>query len=246
MLGISDRPDVKVMPVVALFEPDDDVAAHVIFALSSSGLSHLLLPDPATHMALWFRTRFDAIIINPFRSLFDPALAILSARNIAGTRPVLALTLDDCAMQRTATLISGADDAIFGKGDANELAMRVLALIRRQNDRAGGNLFCDELVINLVSRQVARAGQHINMPLREFDLLAHLAHSRDKVVTRPELLRAVWRIDFDPGTNRIDVHMSRLRQRIDRGYHHAMLRTVKGTGYALVSRTGAQMASLSN
>ncbi|MEQ1687693.1 MAG: winged helix-turn-helix domain-containing protein, partial [Sphingopyxis sp.] len=125
-----------------------------------------------------------------------------------------------------------------------EIEMRILALIRRRRYNVFGSLICDELEINLVSRQVVRAGRPIAMPLREFDLLAHLAHSRDRAVSRLELLQAVWRIDFDPGTNRIDVHVSRLRQRIDGGQSHAMLRTVKGIGYALVSRMGAQSAAL--
>ena len=85
-------------------------------------------------------------------------------------------------------------------------------------------------------RRVERAGRLIRLPLREFDLLANLARVPDRPVSRDALLRAVWRIDFDPGTNRVEVHMSRLRAKVDRGFDWPMLHTVKGRGYALRSR----------
>lgn len=242
MLALIDRMRSEGKPIIALFEPDDSVAQRIIKTLVTAGLSPLLLPDPATHPIAWQNSRFEAIVFSPFRSMSDAAWVTTIVRGIVGDRPILALTPDDCAGQRTAVLINGADDAIHGGGDEREIEMRILALIRRRRYNVFGSLICDELEINLVSRHVARAGRPIAMPLREFDLLAHLAHSRDRAVSRLELLQAVWRIDFDPGTNRIDVHVSRLRQRIDGGQSHAMLRTVKGIGYALVSRMGAQSA----
>jgi two-component system OmpR family response regulator len=150
----------------------------------------------------------------------------------------MALTPDDLADQRIIAMQAGADDAIATNGDPREMVARLAVLLRRRSPSAT-LLACDDLTIDLIRRSVNRAGRDIAMPLREFDLLAWLARSADRVVTRHDLLRAVWRIDFDPGTNRIEVHMSRLRQRIDAGHDHAMLRTVKGSGYALVSRSGA-------
>ena len=90
--------------------------------------------------------------------------------------------------------------------------------------------------IDLIDRRVERAGRLIRLPLREFDLLANLARVPDRPLSRGALLRAVWRLDFDPGTNRVEVHMSRLRAKVDRGFDWPMLRTVKGMGYALRSR----------
>ena len=84
------------------------------------------------------------------------------------------------------------------------------------------------------------------MPQREFDLLAMLARTPDRVVPRSHLWRAVWRLDIDPGTNRLEVHMSRLRSRVDRGEPFAMLRTIKGTGYALVTRQGGAISVTSH
>ena len=168
-----------------------------------------------------------------------PVLAMATIQNIARASPILGLTINDCAIERTMLLTLGADDAIAAISDRREIAARTLALIRRARLASVGYLACDDLAIDLIGREVCRAGNHIPMPLREFDLLCYLAQSIDQPVTRTKLLRAVWRINFDPGTNRIDVHMSRLRKRIDAGHAHAMLRTVRGVGYALVSRIGA-------
>lgn len=208
------------------------------------GMVPIMLPDPANHMPAWLDRRFDAILFDPFCSKIDPIAGTVLARGIARQRPLLVLTPNDCAAQRTNALMSGADDAIFGQGEAREMVARLAALLRcRQLSDSSGRLVCDELEIDLIGRHVARAGRAIAMPLREFDLLSHLAQFPDRVVSRPELLRTVWRINFDPGTNRIDVHMSRLRQRVDHGHPHAMLRTVKGVGYALVSRSGTRQGA---
>ncbi|MBL8651088.1 MAG: response regulator transcription factor [Sphingopyxis sp.] len=130
---------------------------------------------------------------------------------------------------------AGADDAVGWAGDPAEVVARIAGLLRRSR-MAAGRLGEGELRIDLIDRRVERAGRLIPMPLREFDLLANLARVPDRPVSRSALLKAVWRIDFDPGTNRVEVHMSRLRAKVDRGFGWPMLCTVKGCGYALRSR----------
>jgi two-component system OmpR family response regulator len=134
-------------------------------------------------------------------------------------------------------LTAGADDAVGWADDPAEVVARIAGLLRRSR-MAAGQLGTDELRIDLIDRRVERAGRLIRLPLREFDLLANLARVPDRPVSREALLRAVWRIDFDPGTNRVEVHMSRLRAKVDRGFAWPMLHTVKGCGYALRSRRG--------
>lgn len=134
-----------------------------------------------------------------------------------------------------AALRGGADDAVGWTGNLPEVLARIAGLVRRSR-LAAGQLGCDELQIDLIDRRVERAGRLIRLPLREFDLLANLARVPDRPLSRAALLKAVWRIDFDPGTNRVEVHMSRLRAKIDRNFAWPMLTTVKGRGYALRSR----------
>ncbi len=176
-----------------------------------------------------------AIILVPVADL--PSV-LTRVRGAIGTRAILALLADDRPETRTAAINAGADDAQPMRIEEGELVARIKALVRR-HAFAEGRLACDDLAIDLVGREVRRGGRLIVMPQREFHLVARLAMSADQIVSRDDLWRTVWRIDFDPGTNRIDVHMSRLRQRIDAGHSHALLRTAKGRGYALVSRAGA-------
>lgn len=116
-----------------------------------------------------------------------------------------------------------------------EVLARITGLLRRARLTAG-QIGAGELRIDLIDRRVERAGRLIRLPLREFDLLANLARVPDRPMSRAALLQAVWRLDFDPGTNRVEVHMSRLRAKVDRGFAWPMLRTVKGQGYALRSQ----------
>jgi two-component system OmpR family response regulator len=228
-----------VLPVrVTLFEPEPTSSARLACLLRAHGAQPLLMPDPAIAPRAWKDEAHEAILANPFRSRATPHAASAMFRDLAGDRAFLALTPDDLVEQRIIAMQAGADDAFAASGDPREMIARLSALLRRRTPSAT-MLACDDLTIDLIRRSVNRAGRDIAMPLREFDLLAWLARSADRVVTRHDLLRAVWRIDFDPGTNRIEVHMSRLRQRVDSGHDHAMLRTVKGSGYALVSRVGA-------
>lgn len=235
MTGGHDPPR---LPKLALFEPEPDSAGQLACALRLAGVVLVPMPDPAIARRPWVEAAYDAVLANPFRSQAAGPVACGLLRELAGERPVIAITAIDGTEQRLAALRGGADDVVAPSIDPRELVARIEALLRRRT-LAAGFIACDELSIDLIARTVRRADRPISMPLREFDLLARLARSADSVVTRHDLLREVWRIEFDPGTNRIEVHMSRLRQRIDAGHAHAMLRTIKGCGYALVSRSGA-------
>ncbi len=224
-------------PRIAVFEPEPVTVLAIRKALAGFDFHYLPVGDPALSVRDWLNLEYDLVIVNAFASVGRPEEVCMLCRRLAVGRPVFALTAQNCATQRTLTIASGADDAMDITAAPNELATRIAALLRRHR-MTQGTLSCDELEIDLIRRAVSRAGRSIIMPTREFDLLATLAQTPDQIVPRTDLLRSVWRLDFDPGTNRIEVHMSRLRSRIDRGERFAMLRTVKGIGYALVSRSG--------
>lgn len=222
---------------IALFEPDPYRAACVIAALDLPDREIWALGDPALSVRDWLGVPFDIVLCNAFASVGAPDDVAALSRRLAATRPLFVLTASDCHRQRTLAIAAGADDAIDPLSAPNELATRVLALLRRRA-LTMGRLACDDLEIDLIRRAVRRGPRAITMPGREFELLAELARTPDAVVPRTHLLRSVWSLDFDPGTNRVEVHMSRLRSRVDRGERFPMLRTIKGRGYALVSRSG--------
>jgi len=222
-------------PLVALFHSDTERAAQLATAFMGEGWRVERLAPPAAGLRPWLDGCFDLLVLNPFLGWQEPAEFIRLARSIAGSRPMLILSDRDCVADRLLALRSGADDAAGWTANLPEVLARVACLLRRARLTAG-QIGAGELRIDLIGRRVERAGRLIRLPLREFDLLANLARVPDRPMSRDALLRAVWRLDFDPGTNRVEVHMSRLRAKVDRGFAWPMLWTVTGRGYALRSR----------
>jgi two-component system, OmpR family, response regulator len=227
-------------PRIALFEPEATRAIWLVQALGLHQAQVVPLGDPALSVRDWLAQAWDLVVCNAYASVGEPADVTALVRRLAATRPVLALTQDDVPGQRTMTLAAGADDVMAFpavRSAPDELSARIGALLRRCA-LTDGRLSCDDLEVDLIRRAVRRGDRAIRLPAREFELLAELARTPDRIVPRQHLLRSVWQLDFDPGTNRIEVHMSRLRSRVDARESFPMLRTVKGHGYALVSRVG--------
>lgn len=217
---------------VALYHPCAPRAELLRDTLAGAGHAVRILPPHVAGLRAWIDASFDLLILNPFLDWQEPAEFVRLARSIAGRRPLLVVSDRDALTDRMVALEAGADDAVGWTGSLREVMARGVGLLRRYRI-ASGQLRDGELSIDLVDRRVERAGRLIPMPLREFDLLANLARVPGQPMSRDTLLKAVWRIDFDPGTNRVEVHMSRLRARVDRGFDWPMLHTVKGRGYAL-------------
>lgn len=235
----SDGHAATAPPLVAIHHQSQARGWKLAAAVSAAGFGVVLLPPPAEALPRWHACGFDLLAIDPFGDAGGaaPRELVLLARGLAARRPLIVLSDRDAFTDRMLALEAGADDAVGWAEDPAEVVARIAGLVRRTR-LAQGRLDCDDLRIDLVDRRVERAGRPIAMPLREFDLLANLARVPDRIVSRETLLRAVWRIDFDPGTNRVEVHMSRLRAKVDRGFARPMLHTVKGRGYALRTRRG--------
>lgn len=220
---------------MGVYHLDEARAAGLGDALAAAGYAVVPLPAPVNGLRPWIEACFDILLINPFLDWQDPEALVRLAGMVAGGRPLFAVSDRDLLAERLAAFAGGADDAIGWTDNLPEILARVAALARRSRI-AAGQLGGGELHLDLIDRRVERAGQLIPMPLREFDLLANLVRVPGQPVSREALLKAVWRIDFDPGTNRVEVHMSRLRAKVDRGFDWPVLHTVKGRGYAFVPR----------
>jgi DNA-binding response OmpR family regulator len=151
----------------------------------------------------------------------------------AGDATILWQRVDDPA-ERARALESGAHEVVGPWMHEEETVARIIRLARERQPQ----LALGDLLIQLVDRSVTRAGRAVPLLAREYALLLHLARRPGEAVTRGELLRAVWRLDFDPGTNSVEVHMSRLRAKLDRGFARPMLHTVRGQGYMLETAEG--------
>ena len=178
---------------------------------------------------------YDGIVLDRMLPGMDgmAVLGAIRAANIA--TPVIILSALGAVDARVEGLTSGADDYLAKPFAFAELLARLRLLIRK--DSAGPavetKLACADLEMDLLSRKVRRAGKALDLQPREFRLLEFLLRHKEQVVTRTMLLEGVWEYHFDPGTNVIDVHVSRLRKKVDEGHEVALLRTIRGAGYML-------------
>lgn len=178
---------------------------------------------------------FDAIILDRMLPAMD-GMAVLAALRAAGiSTSVIILSALGTADDRIAGLEAGADDYLAKPFAFAELLARLRLIIRRRQPVGAVStvLECSDLQMDLLSRRVRRGDQLLTLQPREFRLLEYLLRHVDEVVTRTMLLEGVWDYHFDPGTNVIDVHISRLRRKLDEAGGPQLLHTVRGAGYRL-------------
>ena len=180
---------------------------------------------------------FDLIVADRMLPGLD-GVAMLSAVRAAGiTTPVLMLSALTAVDDRVDGLKAGADDYLCKPFSFAELIARIEALVRR-SDRVGAEpqktrLTVGDLEIDLLARSVHRAGRSIPVGAREFNILEYLARHAGQVVTRTMMLEKIWNYHFDPGSNVVDVHIGRLRRKLEEGFAAPILHTVRGAGYRL-------------
>ena len=182
---------------------------------------------------------FDLIVADRMLPGLD-GVAMVSAVRAAGiATPILMLTALASVDDRVDGLRAGADDYLCKPFSFAELSARIEALVRRA-DRAAAEpnrtrLQVGDLEIDLLARSVSRAGRSIPLGAREFSLLEFLARHAGQVVTRTMMLEKIWNYHFDPGSNVVDVHIGRLRRKLEDGFSTPILHTVRGAGYKLAA-----------
>ncbi len=188
--------------------------------------------DDGLHLAL--TGHFDAMVIDRMLPGRDGLSIVQAIRQLDIHTPVLILSALGEVEHRVEGLQAGGDDYLVKPYAFSELLARLQALLRRsQPDQAETTLKVRDLEMDLLKHQVTRAGQPIDLLPREFTLLEVLMRHAEQVVTRTMLLEKVWDYHFDPQTNIIDVYISRLRNKIDKGFDVPLLSTVRGAGYRL-------------
>ncbi len=176
---------------------------------------------------------FDVIVLDRLLPDGDGINFIERIRLQGVTIPVLVLSALGEVRHRVDGLRAGGDDYLIKPFDVIELAARLEVLVRRVASAPATSIQVGDLFIDILGQRVVRAGKEIRLQPREFKLLEYLAQQRDQVVTRTMLLEAVWGLTFDPQTNVVDVHISRLRNKLDSGFDSPLLHTVRGQGYRL-------------
>ncbi|NIJ21528.1 two-component system OmpR family response regulator [Sphingomonas naasensis] len=220
---------------ILLVEDDDATAHYIAKGLSEEGF----VVDRADNGrdGLFHATdgSYACIVLDRMLPGLD-GMAVLGALRSAGVEtPVIVLSALGSADDRIKGLTSGSDDYLGKPFAFAELLARIRLLIRRGTASAAPEtvLRCDDLEMDLLARRVRRGGRAVELQPREFRLLEFLLRHADQVVTRTMLLEGVWDYHFDPGTNVVDVHLSRLRKKVDEGAARPLLHTVRGAGYRL-------------
>jgi len=183
---------------------------------------------------------FQLIILDRMLPKLDGLTVLSTLRSAKKTLPVLILSALDSVDERVKGLREGGDDYLVKPFAFAELLARVEILLRRQPlsvSQQSSLIQAADLKMNLLTRQVWRAGREINLQPKEFQILRYLMEHPQQVVTRTLLFEAVWDYDFDPQTNVIDVHVARLRKKVESDDLPPILETIRGVGYRLVDKT---------
>ena len=222
---------------ILLIEDDVNAASYVIKGLKESGYVVDHAQDGEKGMEFAISLKFDVMVIDRMLPKIDGLSLIKEIRNENIDTPILILSALGEVDEKVLGLKAGADDYLAKPFSFSELLARIEVLHRRSNpDTKETVLNVGSLSMNLLTRKVHREGVEIELQPREFRLLEFLMRRSNQVVTRTMLLEGVWEYHFDPQTNVIDVHISRLRSKIDKPFGgKEMLFTERGAGYALRS-----------
>ncbi|GBD41001.1 Transcriptional regulatory protein CusR [bacterium HR39] len=221
---------------VLVIEDDREAAAYLAKGLRESGHVVDVVHDGREGLVAAQTGDYDVLVVDRMLPGLDGLALVRTLRETGNATPVLFLSALGQVDDRVKGLRAGGDDYLVKPYAFSELLARLEALVRRRAQAGDGRetvLRYRDLEMDLLARRVTRAGKVIELQPREFRLLEVLLRHAGQVMTRTMLLEKVWDYRFDPQTNVIDVHISRLRQKIDRGFDVPLIQTIRGAGYSL-------------
>lgn len=224
---------------VLIIEDEDRVANFLVKGLKEVGHIVDIATNGVDGLHLASTEKYDAMIIDRMLPDIEGLAIIHTLRSTDNDTPVLILSALGEIDDRVKGLQAGGDDYLVKPFSFSELVARLDALTRRTRGKShvDTKITVSDLVLNILNREVHRAGRKINLQPREFELLKYLMVHTNQVVTRTMLLEHVWEYNFDPQTNVIDVHISRLRRKIDQKPDKPLIHTIRGAGYRLYEKS---------
>lgn len=219
-----------------IIEDEPEVLSYIVKGMKEAGHTADTAIDGKNGLFLATTEEYDLLIVDRMLPELDGLTVIKTLRGAGNNTPVLILSALGEVDDRVKGLRSGGDDYLVKPFAFAELLARSEILARRghsRNKTGETSLYAGDLTLNLLSRKVTRGQQEIELQTREFKLLEYLLRHKGQIVTRTMLLEHVWDYHFDPQTNVIDVHISRLRRKIDENAHTALIQTVRGAGYII-------------
>jgi len=218
---------------ILLIEDDESLSEEVAAALASQGHVVVCRGDGQQGLDAALEGDFEVIVTDRMLPKLDGLEIVRALRAVGKQTPILVLSALDSVDERVRGLRAGGDDYLGKPFAIEELLARVESLKRRASQSSTTSLQVEDLELDLLNRKAIRAGQTLELTSREFRLLEFLARHAGQIVTRAMLLQGVWDIHYDPQTNVVDVHVSRLRQAVDKNFDKPLIHTVRGVGYTL-------------
>lgn len=214
-------------------EDEPKTAALLSAALMKEGFEMVCVEDGQSGLRHAMGGGFDALLVDIMLPKLDGLSLVKKLRAKSDSTPVIMLSARGEVEQRVEGLDAGADDYLPKPFAMSELMARLRSLLRRNSQQKPALLSAADLTFDQVTRETRRGGRRIELSARESLLLECLLRAEGSVVSRRDIITAVWEYDFDPGTNLVDVYIRRLRDKIDRDFTPALIETVRGLGYAL-------------
>jgi two-component system OmpR family response regulator len=219
---------------VLVVEDDSKIASFVVNGLKQNGFAVDQAPNGEEGLELALAAHHDAVVLDLMLPKLDGLSLLSRLREARILTPVLILSAKASLDDRVKGLRAGGDDYLTKPFAFSELLARVQALVRRAEHTAEATqLSAGDLTMDLLTREVTRSGQKIELHSREFALLESLLRHPGRAITKTMILEQVWDASFDPQTNVVDVLVSRLRAKVDKGYPEKLIQTIRGVGYVL-------------
>ena len=228
---------------VLVVEDEKPIASFVRNGLEEQGYTVDLCDNGNEGLTLATSRSYDAVVLDIMLPGRDGLSILKLLRQRNDPVPVIIITSRGEVEERVEGLNLGADDYLAKPFYITELIARLQSVFRRSMANGGQVLEAENLKVDLMTRQVRRAGEEIILSPREFNLLVYLMRSPGRVFTRTQILEQVWEYHFDPGSNLVDSCVRRLRQKVDQGHDVHLIETIRGVGYRLRAPQPAEQAA---
>lgn len=218
---------------ILLIEDEKNLAIFVEKGLQQAGYSVEKTNDGSKGMEMAVSDSFDLILLDLMLPGINGFDLLKNLRSFGIKTPVIIIS----AMSKTEYVVKGLDlgavDYIKKPFDWDELLARIRVIQKKHSNNDSNIIAVEDLTIDLIGRKVIRAGKEIRLTAKEYLLLEYLTRNANRIVSKTQIMEHVWELDFDPGSNIVEVHMYQLRQKVDKGFEFPLIETVVGLGYTL-------------
>lgn len=219
---------------ILLIEDDLVIAEFISNGLKEAGFAVEHMEDGISGLDYAMQDHYDLAVIDLMLPKLDGISIISRLRKKNINKPIIILSAKRTVDDRIDGLQHGGDDYLTKPFSFSELLARIEALLRRANKVVEPSTLCiSDLNLDLLARTVKRSGSKIDLQPKEFALLEYLVRNTGRVLSKTMIMERIWNYDFDPGTNVVEARISRLREKVDKGYNNQLIHTVRGLGYTI-------------